>query len=105
MDRIPLSQLIEVVSAELRKAESQASRRTDHIMQFEECELEMAVEVETGGQGELNIWVFKLGGDRKKTDSNTIRVKFKRLQDVSLAFPAQTEQEPGPELGYDEGGK
>jgi hypothetical protein len=98
MDKIPLAQLIELVTDELRRAESLASQREDHIMQFEECELEMGIEVEASAQGEGNVWVFKLGGGVKKTDVNTIRVKFKRLSGVDMAFPAESEGY-GPELG------
>ena len=67
-------------------------------MQFEECELEMAVEIELSGEAKTNVWVFKLGGGVKKTDANTITVKFKRLKDVQMTFPSNQEGE-GPELG------
>lgn len=91
MDRIPLSQLIVLVTDELRKAEDLAKQHDDHIMQFEECELEMAVEVETGGTVEANVYVFTLGGERTRTNSNTITVRFGKLAGrPPIAFPTQT---------------
>ncbi len=97
MDKIPLSDLIELVTSELLKAEQQAKRRANPIMEFQECELEMAIEVETGASGEANVWVFKVGGSAKKTDSNTIRIKFSKTR--SIAFVANADDSPGPELG------
>lgn len=105
MDKIPLSKLINLVTSELRKAEKEAQANEKHIMQFEECELEMAIEVETSGKGEVGVWVFKLGGGRTKTDSNTIKVKFKRLQDVQLVYPSTITSNQGPPLGTSEEGK
>ncbi len=98
MDKLPLAKLIELVGNELRRAEEEAKDRGDHIMQFEECELEMGIEVESEAQGEAGVWVVKLGGGVKKTDVNTIRVKFKRLPDRIMAFPAEGEG-VGPILG------
>jgi hypothetical protein len=102
-EKLPLSRLIDAVTDELLAA--QAAREvkrnldgTPAIMQFEECELEMAVEIEISGEAKTNVWVFKLGGGIKKTDANTVKVKFSRLKDVNVAFPANREGE-GPELG------
>ena len=78
MDKIPLSDLIELVTSELLKAEQQAKRRANPIMEFQECELEMAIEVETGASGEANI-------------------KFSKTR--SIAFVANADDSPGPELG------
>jgi hypothetical protein len=103
-DKLPLSRLIEAVTAELHKAEEKARKereagtRQPAIMEFEECELEMAVEIEAAAKAGVDVWVFKLGGGVKKTDANTIKVKFKRLEGAQLTYPSLKEG-PGPELG------
>lgn len=104
-EKLPLSRLIEAVTDELHRAqekaesERRAGKGRPAIMQFEECELEMAVEVEVGAKGGVDVWVFKLGGGVKKTDANTIKVKFKRLEGTQLAYPSTDEAKEGPELG------
>jgi hypothetical protein len=102
--KLPLSRLIEAVTEELHKAEERAQslrdagEKPDPIMQFEECELEMAVEIELSGKAETNVWVFKLGGGVKKTDANTIKVKFKRLEGTEMTFASKSKGQ-GPRLG------
>jgi hypothetical protein len=97
-DKVPLSQLIDVVTTELRKAADRANQYRDHVMQFEECELEFAIEIERGGEAGIQVWVLKLGGGAKKTDSNTIRVKFTALPHRSYAFPALAQPPPQGEM-------
>ncbi len=103
-DRLPLSRLIMAVTAELRKAEELARRAREGeegarpVMQFAECELEMGVEIETKGEAETNIWVFKLGGGVTKTDANTVRVKFTSIPGNALMYKMDVAG-PGPALG------
>jgi hypothetical protein len=97
IDKLPLSQLIELVTEELRRAARQAQEREDPIMQFEECQLEIAVEVEMKIGGGINIYAFTLGGERTKTNSNTVTITFKRLEDRIYEFPEVQEGE-GPVL-------
>jgi hypothetical protein len=99
-NRFPLSDLIDVVTNELRIASSNAAAQGSQIMQFAECELEMAIDVEKNGSGGINVWVVQLGGGAKKTDSNTIRVTFKALPDTAMVFVQGSPVDgPGPELG------
>jgi hypothetical protein len=44
----------------------------------------------------LKVWILSLGGGAKKTEANTIRLKFKPLR--SIAYRA-TERGAGPRLG------
>ena len=101
MEKIPLTALIESVTNELRTAERQAKAGgAEPIMQFEECEVEMAVEIEASAQGEVSIWVLKLGAGGKRTSANTIRVTFRRMDGGSvLAYVAEGLNQPGPKLG------
>jgi len=79
MTKVGLGDLIDHIASELSAAEKRARAREGHVMQFDECELEMAIEIETGAGGGVKVWVFELSGDRKKTDSNTITVRFKAV--------------------------
>jgi hypothetical protein len=98
MAQVTLVELIDEVAAQLLEAEERAATRADRVMQFAECDLELAISVETGGKGGLKIWVIELGGDRTKTNTNTIKVKFKARPQHIVAVPAALEGE-GPELG------
>ena len=88
---LSLSDLITLVSNELREAQLEATQqRVDQseapvmsetpVMKFKECQLEMAVEVATTGSGEVSIHVFTLGGERTKTNTNTISITFEALE-------------------------
>ena len=75
-DRIALSDLIEYVAASLIQAQEKAQQRGQAVMQFSECEIECAVEVEKEGGGGIKVWILELRGGAKKTEHNTISVKF-----------------------------
>ena len=96
--KVELAELIDYVAAQLTEAARRAVARPERVMQFKEATLELAVSVETGGQGGLRVWVLELGGSRTKTNSNTIAVTLAALPDGSLAFPGE-EEGAGPELG------
>jgi hypothetical protein len=101
---VELAQLVDHVATELLKAEASAAERSERVMRFTECQLEMAISIETGGDAGIKVWVLELGGGRTKTNSNTITVKFQALEGKGLAFPAQDDQESGPKLGPRAGG-
>lgn len=98
-ERIPLSEMISQVTAEIRKAHERATAGNDAVMQFEECEFEFAVEAEITAEGGIHVWILNLGGGAKKTDSNTVRIKYGKLADGP---PMQALQQgiegPGPEI-------
>lgn len=75
-DKIALADMLAQVAKEIRAAHEAASAGEDPVMKFQECELEFAVEIENKGEGGVNIWCLKLGGGRKKTESNTVKVKY-----------------------------
>ena len=95
--QVELADLIDHVAEQLAEAERRAGEREGPVMKFQECELELAVSLETGGQGGLKVWVLELGGGRTKTNSNTITVKFGALPG-GLVFPI-TGTGAGPKLG------
>jgi Trypsin-co-occurring domain 2 len=81
---LDLSEMISLVTEELHQAEREiAQQRADRheapVMQFKECQLELAIEVATKVSGEATIKVFTLGGERTKSNANTITVTFDRL--------------------------
>lgn len=99
-NKFPLSDLIQVVTTELRTAAEDAAQHGNQIMQFAECELEMAIDVEKNASGGISVWVVQLGGGAKKTDTNTIRVTFKALdQNPQIYIQDATPEAPGPALG------
>lgn len=61
-------------------------------MQFDECELEFAVEVEREAKAGVNVWALELGGNAKRADSNVVRVKFKSLPGAEVRLQQQVRE-------------
>jgi hypothetical protein len=95
--KLPLSDLIESVTNELQKAKVKAEKRGTATMLFDECEFEFGIEAEKSAEGGVNVWVIELGAGIKKTETNTIRIKFKSNPDNPIQAPAEI-QGAGPEL-------
>jgi hypothetical protein len=77
--RVPLAELLEDITSELRQIHKKAMAGRNPIMRFQECELEFAIDVEDKVEGGFHIWVVKLGGGVKRTESNTIKIKYSAL--------------------------
>ena len=97
-DEFPLSDVLANITNELLKADENARARGKATMQFEECEVEFAVKFEGGAKAGIKVWVLELGGGVKRSDANTIRVKFKSLPGKTLQAPHLDTTSPGPEL-------
>ena len=81
-NHIPLGQLLDVVSREIRDADERARQNgIEPTMRFTECEIDCAIDVEHKEDGSIDIWVLKLGGDAKRTEKNTIKVKYTSIPD------------------------
>ncbi len=90
MDKvIPLADLLANVAEELLKAQKTAQARGEAVMQFEECEVEFAIKAEVDGKAGVKLYVVNIGGGVKRTEANTIRVKFKSID----ANPLQASQQ------------
>jgi hypothetical protein len=96
--KIRLSELLEHISEELITANEKAGKRGTATMQFHECEIEFAVETEKEGGGGVRLWVLDLKGGAKKTDSNTVRIKFSSIPGQAFQAKQIDEAEDGPEL-------
>lgn len=80
-DRIPLAELLGFISSELRAAHESAMSDKKHrpVMRFQECELEFAIEAEGKAGGGIKVYVLKLEGGVKRTETNTIKIKYVAL--------------------------
>ena len=98
--KIELAKLIEEVASQLVEAQKNCKDQA-HVLQLEECELEMAMAAEWKAGVGVKVYVFDLSGDYSKTNTNTIRVKFgpiKGSEPVYLAIdPAVIKR--GPDRG------
>lgn len=65
-------------------------------MRFQECEIELAIEAEKEGEAGLKVWAMKLGGSLKKTESNTIKVKYIALGEGIVASATEKDSEFPP---------
>ena len=96
--KIPLSDVLGNITEELIKADSKAEERGFAAMKnFTECEIEFAIEAEKEVGGGVRVWVLELGGKAKRSNVNTIRIKFTANPRHTLAEPARTsESAPKP---------
>lgn len=78
-NRIPLAELLGYIASELREAHEKAIAGGKPVMKFQECELEFAIEAEGKKGGGLQVWVLKLEGGMKRTESNIIKIKYTAL--------------------------
>ena len=93
--KMPLSEVLANITDELIKADENAKKRGFAAMQFVECEIEFAIEAEKEADGGVRVWVLELGGKAKRSEVNTIRVKFSANPEHSMSAPARS-SEPAP---------
>ena len=113
---IGLRELIAAVKQELTFAAADVRDAQSGMFLLEECELEVAVTAERDGKGEISVKVLdfggSLGGGLKRSEANTVRVKFKPqakyaemlypMVDEGLKHGSEPPAEPyGPQLGRD----
>jgi hypothetical protein len=93
--KFALAEVLDHITDEIRKAHARSADQGGPVMQFEECEFEFAIEAEKEASGGLKVWIINLGGGAKRTDSNTIRVKYTKIP----GRPYQAEQQQGEGAG------
>ena len=72
--RFPLADLIAVLGSELREAERRAAKSGASNLQLKECSVQMGIQWEKKGSGEIDVWVVKLGGDLTKQNTELITI-------------------------------
>ncbi len=92
MDKIPLSDVLAHISDELWAANERARKRGRGTMQFTECEIEFAIETEGKGAAGIKIYVVNLGGELKRSETNTIKLKFSSIPGTSIIAENVTNQ-------------
>ena len=73
-ERFPLADLIQVVGAQLREAEERAASSGARTLQLKECSVQMGIQWDKNAEGEIGIWVVKLGGAVTKQNTELITV-------------------------------
>jgi hypothetical protein len=97
-EKIQLSEMLDHISLELLEAQKKATARGQATMQFSECEIEFAVETTKEAEGGIKVWISELKAGAKKTDSNTIRIKFSSIPDKPVQAVQQQPNAPGPAI-------
>jgi hypothetical protein len=82
--KFELKQMLEQLSQQLVEVDKAARARGDAILQLDECEVQLAVTMEGGGNAGIKFWVIELGASGKTENANTITVKFKPIEGKSL---------------------
>ena len=77
---VELKDLIEKVADDLRAARN----IQDPVLTLEECEMELAIESSNDAGIGVRVWVFELGGRHSKTNTNTVKVKFRASRTLDV---------------------
>jgi hypothetical protein len=88
-NKITVSEMLAEISSELNKAHKSAAEQGIATMQFEGCEIELAVKADKDISGHLKVWLLDIGAGAKKTESNTIKLKFSRINSNLIQAPAK----------------
>jgi hypothetical protein len=91
-DVLPLAELIRALSKELREAERTASR-DDPILQLKDCSIELGITWERSAEGGLTFYVFKLGGQANKGNSQTITVNLQPAREILVGREVEVRPE------------
>jgi hypothetical protein len=98
--KIPLAEVLGMIRDQLNEANDAALRSERPVMIFDECEVEFAVDVEYDAALKAKVLTFiSLGGGAKKSDSNTVKVKFKAFDNKGTLAAGFDVTKPGPPPG------
>lgn len=78
--RFPLADLIAVLGAELREAERRAAQFGARNLQLKECSVQMGIQWDKKGSGEIDVWVVKLGGELNKQNTELITITMEPFE-------------------------
>lgn len=77
---IELSNMIAEVGDQIRKADTFAKENDRAVMEFIECELEIAFEISAESGGQLKVLAVQLEGAKKQNNTHRITLKYKALE-------------------------
>ena len=76
-----MADLIAVLGSELHEAERRAAQSGARNLQLKECSVQMGIQWEKKGSGEIDVWVVKLGGDLTKQNTELITITMEPFQE------------------------
>src|SRR5262245_58125676 len=91
----PLVEIIRALGEELREAERTAP--DDHIVDLKDCSVQLGITWERSTEGKLSFYVFKLGADTSRANSQTITVNLSpspTRRPVPMATRSRTPRRP-----------
>jgi len=81
-ERFPLADLIARLGSELREAERRAAETGARNIQLKECSVQMGIQWDKKGSGEIDIWVVELGGELTKENTELITITMEPFQEL-----------------------
>jgi Trypsin-co-occurring domain 2 len=88
--RYPLAELLTALGDELREAQRRAREdRREDVLKLKDCSVELAITWEETATGGVEFYVFKLGGELNKTNTQTISVALEPLDEVRVGRPVE----------------
>ncbi len=91
-----LAQLIETTANELRTVRDKAKTKDDPVLQFEGCELELAVRVKAEAGGGIKFWLADLSGKATAETVSKVKLSFGPFEGTVIAAPAMTTGRKAP---------
>jgi hypothetical protein len=86
--KMELSAVLGMVRQELIKANDAAFAAGNPVMVFDECEVEFGVSLEEDIGVGFKLYFVELSAKQKKSDSNTVKVKYRALEARGLVAAA-----------------
>jgi len=93
--KIPIAELARHVRNELETIHKAAAG--DALLRLSECEFEFALEAELEAAGGIKVWLLDLRGGGKKSESNTVRIKYSSIPGKAVGMISSTVG-AGPQL-------
>jgi NTP-dependent ternary system trypsin peptidase co-occuring protein len=94
---IRLRDILEQLGDELREAEAATLKaKKPAVIKVKECSVELGLTWEAKGDGGVEFWVFKLGAEVSRSESQTITVTLEPTRDIAyLVGPRMIDPDAG----------
>jgi hypothetical protein len=93
---LTLSQLVAHTAEELRRVKEQEPSPEDAVMQFTECEMELAVKITVEGSAGIKIYIVNVGAKGAREATHTVRLKFSAIGSNIIQAPIVDEEGAKP---------
>jgi Trypsin-co-occurring domain 2 len=79
-NKVELVDLITALGDQIREAQKRALAKSDKpLLKLKDCSIQLGLTWDKKANGELNVWVLKLGGEVTKENTETITINLEPI--------------------------